>query len=51
MAPGRGDYQRHEVKKTKKDVKKAPAVPSIAAPPPEPAVIPKGKAAKKREEF
>ena len=49
MAGGRGDYQSRETKKPKKDKQKAQSGTAFG-PPPEPQVIPKGKAAKPRED-
>ena len=50
MPGGRGDYQSRQAKKPKKDKLKAQPGASYA-PPPEPRVIPKGKAAKAKEDF
>ncbi|MBI2918995.1 MAG: hypothetical protein HYY01_13530 [Chloroflexi bacterium] len=48
MTP-RGDFSRHEPKKTKKTLKKV-AAPTEFMPPPEVQVVPKGKKARPPEE-
>ena len=50
MASGRGDYRQHEAKKPKKGKEKVAAPSAIVVRPPEPQVIPKGKAAKPKDE-
>lgn len=49
---GRSDYYKGEKKKPKKAEKKLVDKPSVATvPPSEPEVVPKGKAAKPKEDF
>lgn len=50
MSSGKSDYRRHESKKPKKGKEKVGMPSAIVSRPPEPRVIPKGKAAKKTEE-
>lgn len=49
MTP-RGDFYRHETKKPKKAAKKVATLPTEFVPPPEVAVVPKGKKARPPEE-
>lgn len=50
MPFGKGDYRRHETKKPKKGKEKVVTPEAIVVRPPEPQIIPKGKAAKPKEE-
>ncbi len=47
--PGR-DFPKREVKKSKKDNKKAPALTRLVAPPPEPEVVRKPRKPREEEE-